>query len=56
MIATHSPMLIALPDATILLTADGRLRPTAWSELDHVRVTRAFLADPAAHLRRLIDD
>ncbi len=55
-IATHSPILMALPDSTILLAEDGRLRRTEWSDLDHVRVTRAFLADPAAHLRRLIDD
>jgi hypothetical protein len=26
------------------------------NELDHVQITRAFLADPAAHLRRVIDD
>jgi hypothetical protein len=32
------------------------LRATEWNDLEHVRVTRAFLADPAAHLRRLIDD
>ncbi len=55
-IATHSPILMALPGATILLAAGGALRPAEWNDLDHVRVTRAFLADPAAHLRRLLDD
>jgi predicted ATPase len=55
-IATHSPMPMALPDATILLAEDGQLRPVAWSDLDHVRVTRAFLNDPAATLRRLLAD
>jgi predicted ATPase len=55
-IATHSPMLMALPDATILLAEDGRLRPIAWNDLDHVRVTRAFLNDPEATLRRLLAD
>jgi predicted ATPase len=55
-IATHSPLLMALPDATILLAEDGRLRPIAWNDLDHVRVTRAFLNDPAAMLRRLLAD
>ncbi len=53
-IATHSPMLMALPDAVILLAEEGRLRRTEWNDVDHVRVTRAFLADPAAHLRRLL--
>jgi predicted ATPase len=55
-IATHSPILMALPDATILLAEDGRLRPAAWNDLDHVRVTRAFLNNPAAMLRRLLAD
>jgi predicted ATPase len=45
---------MALPDATILLAEDGRLRPIGWNDLDHVRVTRAFLNDPAATLRRLL--
>jgi predicted ATPase len=52
-IATHSPILMAMPDATILLVQGGHLRETDWNDLEHVRVTRAFLADPAAHLRRL---
>ena len=55
-IATHSPILMALPNATILLAEDGQLRATEWNELEHVRVTRAFLADPAAYLRWLIDE
>jgi len=55
-IATHSPILMALPGATILLAEDGRLRPAVWDDLEHVRVTRAFLTNPAIHLRRLLDD
>lgn len=55
-IATHSPMLMALPGATILLAEDGQLRRAEWNDLAHVRVTRAFLSNPAAHLRRLLDD
>jgi predicted ATPase len=54
-IATHSPILMALPGATILLAEDGRLVQTAWGDLDHVRVTRAFMADPQAALRKLFD-
>jgi predicted ATPase len=55
-IATHSPILMAMPDATILLAEGGTLRQTAWNDLEHVRVTRAFLADPTAHLRRLLGE
>lgn len=53
-IATHSPILMAFPGAQILLAQDGHLRAAAWDDLDHVRVTRAFLADPAAALRKLL--
>jgi len=53
-IATHSPMLLALPGAAILLAEEGRLRPAAWDELEHVRLTRAFLNDPAAVLSKLL--
>ncbi len=54
-IATHSPILLALPGATILLAENGVLAPAAWDDLEHVRVTRAFLNDPASVLRRLRD-
>jgi predicted ATPase len=52
-IATHSPMLLALPGARIL---DFDVQPIAWAtyeELEHVRLTREFLADPERFLRRL---
>ncbi len=55
-IATHSPLLMAMPDATILLVEDGRLRSVVWDDLEHVRVTRAFMRDPAAVLRQLLDN
>jgi predicted ATPase len=54
-IATHSPILMALPGAMILLAEGGVLRPAAWDELEHVRVTRAFLTNPAAVLRRVLE-
>ncbi|HTI83490.1 MAG TPA: AAA family ATPase [Acetobacteraceae bacterium] len=55
-IATHSPLLMATPDATIVLVEDGRLRSVAWDDLEHVRVTRAFMRDPAAVLRQLLKE
>jgi predicted ATPase len=55
-IATHSPLLMAMPGATILLAEDGRLRPVEWDDLEHVRITRAFMRDPGAVLRRLLDE
>jgi predicted ATPase len=55
-IATHSPILMALPGAAILLAEAGQLRATAWDDLEHVRVTRAFLTNPAAVLHKLFSE
>jgi len=52
-IATHSPILMALPEAEILLFDDGRIRPTPYEELEHVKITKAFLNDPGRFLRHL---
>ncbi|CAA9575117.1 MAG: ABC transporter, ATP-binding protein [uncultured Thermomicrobiales bacterium] len=53
LVATHSPILTALPGATILSLDEGSVRPVAWDDLDHVRVTRQFLNDPEAFFRHL---
>jgi predicted ATPase len=55
-IATHSPILLALPSAEILAIENGRIAAAAWDDLEHVRVTRAFLNDPASLLRKLLSD
>jgi predicted ATPase len=55
-VATHSPILLALPGAVILLAESGVLRPAVWDELEHVRVTRAFLNAPEATLARLLPE
>lgn len=55
-VATHSPILMALPMAEILLLDDGRIRTAKWEELEHVSVTRAFLNNPENFLRRLEED
>jgi predicted ATPase len=52
-VATHSPILMALPGAAILVIADGRLIRTPYDEVEHVRLTRAFLAEPERFLRAL---
>ena len=52
-ICTHSPILMAFPGAEILLFDGDTLTPTPYDELDHVRLTRAFLNDPESYLRRL---
>lgn len=54
-IATHSPVLLAFPGAAIYSFDRVPIEPVAYHELDHVTLTRAFLNDPEAFLRRLRD-
>lgn len=53
-IATHSPILLAYPGATIFHFADGQIAPTPFADLEHVRLTREFLAEPERFLRHLL--
>jgi predicted ATPase len=52
-IATHSPILLAFPDARILSFDETPVRPVAYDDLEHVRLTRAFLEAPERYLRQL---
>jgi len=49
-VATHSPILMACPGATLLAFADAPLAPVRYEETAHVRVYREFLADPGRFL------
>jgi predicted ATPase len=73
-IATHSPILMAFPNATILRFSptsprggtssrsgeEGRggggnvIEPVAYDEVEHVKVTRDFLANPQRFLQHLL--
>lgn len=52
-IATHSPILLAIPGARVWSFDDGAPTIVPWDETDHVRLTRDFLAAPARYLDRL---
>jgi len=52
-LATHSPILLALPGAEIWSFDETPPRVTPWADLEHVRLTRDFLASPEAFLRHL---
>ncbi len=52
-IATHSPILMAYPGATIYLFDDGAPRQAAYEYLEHVQLTRLFLASPERFLRQI---
>ncbi len=52
-IATHAPIVMALPEARVMeLRAEG-LVDTPFEELEHVRMLRDFLNAPEAFLRHL---
>ncbi|MBN9158060.1 AAA family ATPase [Microbacterium sp.] len=53
--ATHSPVLAALPGATILEVGAWGLRPAAWEDLELVQHWRSFLDAPARYTRHLLD-
>lgn len=52
-IATHSPILMAFPDATLFNYKDDTIHQVAYNNLDHVNLMRSFLNDPHAYLRQL---
>ncbi|MFN7944952.1 MAG: AAA family ATPase [Blastocatellia bacterium] len=52
-IATHSPILMALPEAVILNFDTHPVSEIDWEATEHVSLTRAFLNNPLAFLRRL---
>jgi predicted ATPase len=54
--ATHSPVLAAMPGATILEVGDWGLRRTPWAELELVQHWRAYLDAPGRYLRHLLAD
>lgn len=54
-VATHSPVLTALPGATVLELGEHGIRATAWQDLAVVEHLRAFLDRPDRYLRYLLD-
>ena len=52
-IATHSPILLAFPDAPIYTFDEQPPKRVEFEQLEHVRLTRDFLNDPEAFLRHL---
>jgi predicted ATPase len=54
--ATHSPVLAAMPGATLLEVGEWGLRRTTWDDLELVHHWRAYLAEPQRYLRHVLDD
>ncbi|MBM17717.1 MAG: AAA family ATPase [Epsilonproteobacteria bacterium] len=54
-IATHSPILLAYPQATIYSCDTGVLEKIAYKETQHYKVTKEFLDNPERYLHYLFD-
>lgn len=55
-IATHSPILMAYPDADIYVCSEDGLILTPYKETDNYQVTKSFLQDPNRYLHFLLED
>lgn len=55
-IATHSPILLAFPGATVWSLDGGRVEEVNYRETEHYRVTRDFLEAPERFFRYLFGD
>ncbi|MEQ5841810.1 AAA family ATPase [Paraburkholderia acidicola] len=53
-IATHSPILMAYPDATIYQFDANGMSKVAYEETEHYQVMRSFLMNPERMLRNLL--
>ena len=52
-IATHSPILMAYPNAVLFDFDVTPPSPTNWEDVEHVQIMRAFLNHPESFLRHL---
>ncbi|MDR3715135.1 MAG: AAA family ATPase [Puia sp.] len=50
-IATHSPILMGIPDALLYEIQEDRMEQVGYKDTDHYRITRTFLDNPEYYLR-----
>jgi predicted ATPase len=55
-IATHSPILLAYPGATIYLIDESGITPVRYEDTEHYEVTKAFLNNPEKVLKELFSE
>jgi predicted ATPase len=54
-VATHSPVLAAVPGANVLELGPWGIRPASWEDLSLVAAWRQFMRDPQAFFRHLFE-
>ena len=55
-IATHSPIVMAYPDADIILFSDRGMERVRYEETDNYRITKQFMEDPQRMIKYLLED
>lgn len=54
-IATHSPILLAYPNATIFLLDENGINQVKYEETEHYQITKGFLDNPGKYFKMLFD-
>jgi predicted ATPase len=54
--ANHSPVLMAYPDARLLRLTKYGLEPVSVKEMDHYKIKREFCDDPAGFVEAAIEE
>lgn len=55
-IATHSPILLAYPNADIFLLDENGINRTKYEETEHYQITKGFLDNPEKYFKLLFDE
>ena len=55
-IATHSPILLAYPNATIYSCDSGTLEKIEYKNTQHYQITKRFLDNPEHFIKQLFED
>ena len=53
-VATHSPIVAAVPGASIRELGDWGIRPARWEDLHLVGAWRRFMTEPGSYFRHLL--
>jgi predicted ATPase len=53
--ATHSPLLMAMPGASLLRLTRYGIEPIGLEATDHFRIMREFCADPAVFIKAMLE-
>ena len=55
-IATHSPILMAYPNAEILQFTEGGIDKVSYRETEHYKITKQFIDTPERMIKYLLND